>query len=65
MIAEYAGIGSGVLVLIFGIVFGVAADLIMKSGKYKSWKLTLLGNGVFFLWIMGFVSRMLRPVPSS
>lgn len=29
-------IGSGVLVLIFGIVFGVAADLIMKSGKYKS-----------------------------
>ena len=51
-------IGSGVLVLIFGIVFGVAADLIMKSGKYKSWKFTLLGNGVFSLWIMGFVSRM-------
>ena len=51
-------IGSGVLVLIFGIVFGVAADLIMKSGKYQSWKFTLLGNGVFSLWIMGFVSRM-------
>ena len=51
-------IGSGVLVLIFGIVCGVAADLIMKSGKYKSWKFTLLGNGVFSLWIMGFVSRM-------
>ena len=47
-----------VLVLIFGIAFGVAADLIMKSGKYKSWKFTLLGNGVFSLWIMGFVSRM-------
>ena len=51
-------IGSGVLVLIFGIAFGVAADLIMTSGKYKSWKVTLLGNGVFSLWIMGFVSRM-------
>ena len=51
-------IGSGVLGFIFGIVFGVAAALIMKSGKYKSWKFTLLGNGVFSLWIMGFVSRM-------
>ena len=51
-------IGSGVLALIFGIVFGVARGLIMKSGKYKSWKFTLLGNGVFSLWIMGFVSRM-------
>lgn len=51
-------IGSGVLVLIFGIVFGILADLIMKAGKYSSWKYTLLGNGVFSLWIMGFVSRM-------
>lgn len=51
-------IGSGVLVLISGIVFGIAADLIMKAGKYSSWKCTLLGNGVFSLWIMGFVSRM-------
>lgn len=51
-------IGSGILVLIFGIVFGIAADLIMKAGKYSSWKCTLLGNGVFSLWIMGFVSRM-------
>lgn len=51
-------IGSGVLVLIFGVIFGIAADLIMKAGKYSSWKCTLLGNGVFSLWIMGFVSRM-------
>lgn len=50
--------GSGVLVFVFGIVFGILADLIMKSGKYQSWKCTLLGNGVFSLWIMGFVSRM-------
>lgn len=51
-------IGSGVLVLVFGVVFGIVADLIMKAGKYSSWKCTLLGNGVFSLWIMGFVSRM-------
>lgn len=51
-------IGSGVLVLIFGVVFGIVADLILKAGRYSSWKCTLLGNGVFSLWIMGFVSRM-------
>lgn len=51
-------IGSGVLVLVFGVVFGIAADCIMKAGKYSSWKCALLGNGVFSLWIMGFVSRM-------
>ena len=41
--------GSGVLVLIFGIIFGIA---------YQSWKCTFLANGVFSLWIMGYVSRM-------
>ncbi len=51
-------IGSGVLVLIFGVAFGIVADLILKAGRYSSWKCTLLGNGVFSLWIMGFVSRM-------
>ena len=30
----------------------------MRAGKYQSWKCTLLGNGVFSLWIMGYVSRM-------
>mgnify|MGYP001049903526 FL=1 len=51
-------IGSGVLVLAFGVVFGIVADIILKAGKYSSWKCTLLGNGVFSLWIMRFVSRM-------
>ena len=50
--------GSGVLVLIFGIIFGIIGDLILRAGKYQSWKCTLLGNGVFSLWIMGYVSRM-------
>ena len=45
--------GSGVLVLIFGIIFGVLGDVILRAGKYQSWKCTLLGNGVFSLWIMG------------
>ena len=51
-------IGAGVLVLIFGVIFGVLGDLVLKAGKYQSWKFTLLGNGVFSLWIMGYVSRM-------
>ena len=53
-------IGAGVLVLIFGVVFGVLGDLVLKAGKYQSWKFTLLGYGVFSLWIMGYVSRMFR-----
>ena len=51
-------IGAGVLVLIYGVVFGVLGDLVLKAGKYQSWKFTLLGYGVFSLWIMGYVSRM-------
>ena len=50
--------GSGVLVLVGGIIFGVVSDLILRAGKYQSWKCVLLGNGVFSLWIMGYVSRM-------
>lgn len=50
--------GSGVLVLIFGIIFGVLGDVILWAGKYQSWKCTLLAGGVFSLWIMGYVSRM-------
>ena len=41
--------GSGVLVLVGGIIFGVVSDLILRAGKYQSWKCVLLGNGVFSL----------------
>lgn len=51
-------LGSGVLVLIFGVGFGILGDLILKAGKYQSWKCTLLGSGIFSLWIMGYTSRM-------
>ena len=51
-------IGAGVLVLIFrrGIWHSWRSGI--EGWKYQSWKCTLLGNGVFSLWIMGYVSRM-------
>ncbi|OUO77539.1 hypothetical protein B5F53_13145 [Blautia sp. An249] len=50
--------GSGVLVFIAGVIFGVLSDLVLRAGKYQSWKCTFIGNGIFSLWIMGYVSRM-------
>ena len=35
--------GYGYYALITGIVFGLLADVIMKAGKYKSWKAMLAG----------------------
>ena len=49
-----------ILLFIFGMGFlgapiciaaGVIADLIAKSGKYKSWKKTVIRCGVFNLWV--------------
>lgn len=49
-----------ILLFIFGmgltgapicIVSGLLADLIAKSGNYKSWKKTVLSYGVFSLWV--------------
>lgn len=50
--------GSGIIVLISGVVFGFLGDIIIKIGKYKDFKYCLLGYAVFSLWIMGFISRM-------
>lgn len=36
-----------------GLVFGLLGDLNMKSGEYRSAKKTLLGYGVFSLWMVG------------
>ena len=56
-----------ILLFIFGMGFlgapiciaaGVIADLIAKSGKYKSWKKTIISCGVFNLW----VSASYRPL---
>ena len=49
-----------ILLFIFGMGFlgapiciaaGVIADFIAKSGKYKSWKKTVISCGVFNLWV--------------
>lgn len=36
-----------------GAIFGLLGDLIMKSGDYRSAKKTILGYGVFSLWMIG------------
>ena len=41
-----------------GIVLGLLADLIFKAGKYKSTKTTVLGYGVFSIWIIGAMLPM-------
>lgn len=45
--------GMGHYVAGTGIVFGLLADFIIKSGEYKSAKKTLLGYCVFSLWLFG------------
>ena len=44
-------LGMGFLGAPLIIIAGVIADLIAKSGKYKSFKKTMLSYGVFCLWI--------------
>lgn len=52
------GMGSGLMVLAFAVIFGIIGDLILKAGKYSSMKFSILGYSVFSLWILGFISRM-------
>ena len=42
----------------FGLVFGLIADLIMKSGGYKSWTKNLAAYSVFTLWTIGTMLPM-------
>lgn len=50
--------GSGIFVLLFGVVCGLLGDLIMKADHYSSWKSTMLGYGVLSIWTMGYYSRL-------
>lgn len=50
--------GHGWPVLVTGVVFPFLADLILKSGQYKSWKKTVIGYSVFSLWIVGAMLPM-------
>ena len=45
--------GYGPYPLIAGLGCGLVSDLIMKAGKYKSWKTMLLGYVVFSEWALG------------
>ena len=50
--------GYGPIGLGFGIVCGLLADLIMRAGKYKSYKNMVAGHCVFSLWIIGTMLPM-------
>ncbi|MBF7019914.1 MptD family putative ECF transporter S component [Staphylococcus sp. 18_1_E_LY] len=50
--------GSGLIMIPFGILCGLIGDLLMKSGNYKNWKSITWGYAIFSLWMMGFVVRM-------
>ena len=50
--------GSGFMVLAFGAIFGLLGDLLLRAGKYRSLKSSVLGYAIFSLWLMGFISRM-------
>ena len=45
--------GMGVWVIVTGPVAGILADLILRSGDYKSAKKSILGYGVFSMWLIG------------
>ena len=41
-----------------GAVFGLLSDLIFKAGRYKSMKNTIIGSGVFGIWMVGAMLPM-------
>lgn len=57
--------GMGFWGVLTGAVFGLLGDLIMKSGSYKSAKKTILGYGVFSLWMIGTYIPMYFMVEQS
>lgn len=44
--------------MLFGLLFGLLGDLIMKSGNYKNWTKNVLGYSVFTLWTIGTMLPM-------
>lgn len=45
--------GMGVWAILTAPVFGILADLIFRSGGYASAKKSILGYGVFSMWVIG------------
>lgn len=50
--------GQSWISIIFGIVFGLLADLILKAGHYRSVKHTVIGYAVFTEWVVGSMLPM-------
>ena len=50
--------GYGPIGLGFGIVCGLAADLVLKAGTYKSVKCSVASHCVFSLWVIGTMLPM-------
>ena len=57
--------GMGFWGILTGAVFGLLGDLVMKSGEYRSAKKTILGYGVFSLWMVGTYIPMYFMVEQS
>lgn len=57
--------GMGFWGILTGAVFGLLGDLVMKSGDYASAKKTILGYGVFSLWMVGTYIPMYFMVEQS
>lgn len=45
--------GMGYYSILTGLLFGGLADLVMKSGQYKSSRKSVLGYGIFSMWLFG------------
>ena len=58
--------GMGIYPAIFGVVFGLLADLIAKSGKHQSVAKTILSHGVFCVMLYGnFLLCIYKPILSE
>ncbi|MGO5064056.1 Trep_Strep domain-containing protein [Clostridium sporogenes] len=51
-------VGQSWISIIFGFVFGLIADLIIKSGNYKRFKTIAIGYSVFNEWVIGSMLPM-------
>jgi len=45
--------GMGYWIILLGIVSGLLADLVLKSGNYESSKRSVLSSAVFSIWVFG------------
>ena len=57
--------GMGFWGVPMGVIFGFLGDKLMQSGAYKSAKKTILGYGVFSLWMVGTYIPMYFMVEQS